>query len=99
MTHAHLEALRDQLAAVIRDQAPLPISTDRVAELATGKPHGWTIYRHLRILENRGLIGRLRIPNDTRAFWHWIAAADDFDFTTADLEQRHPDSHGKRGTP
>lgn len=72
MTLLHLEALRDQLAAVIRDEAPLPISTDRVAELATGNPYGWSIYRHLRILEGRGLIARLHLENDKRVFWHWI---------------------------
>lgn len=104
MTLAANVALRDQLAAAIRAEAPLPMSTDAVAEAVLGKPHGWTIYRHLRLIENRGLIARLWLPNDNRVFWHWVAPTSDdgldaFEFTTDDLGPRHPDRYGKRGTP
>lgn len=80
------ENIRDAISAILRDHASsFVLSTDEVADkLQEALPHpgrsasdtplrwaGWTVYPHLRILEARGMCGRVYVDGQRKVFWMW----------------------------
>jgi Fe2+ or Zn2+ uptake regulation protein len=58
---AHNVALRDQIAAILRD-SDVPLTTPQLAD-RSGLLVGGGVYPHLRALEKAGVIARVRYPN------------------------------------
>jgi hypothetical protein len=98
MTLPKNEALRDQLLAAIRLRPTGTfLSTDEIGALmptptrrypnGRGGMVGFEIYPHLRILENRGHLERVRYPHDNRVFWKIADDAPQDIETDVDLEQ------------
>lgn len=55
--------------------AVVSISCNGLTHIKTLHRHGTYAYPHLRILEQRGLIVRVRFENDRRVFWQAADAA------------------------
>lgn len=72
MTVARTIAVQDQVLAVLRDESPLPASTQRICErigVHRYSDEGLVVYRVLDRLARRGDVERIRLDGFPQAYW------------------------------